>query len=423
MTFTFFSNTFLSFTLLSVLRGVNSLAIPWTSCPKEPIAAAWYAGWHATKGFPLSSIPWDKYNTLIYSFATTTPSVDGLSLDGSEPSVFPDFVSQAHEHGVAAHISIGGWSGGRYFSSNLATPENRTAFVQTLANFADKYNLDGINFDWEYPNNQGIGCNIINVNDTENFLSFLQEFRANPVGASLTLSAATPVLPFRDATGKSSTDVSGFADVLDYIAIMNYDVWGSWSSFVGPNAPLNDTCAASANQEGSAVSAVKAWTAAGMPADKIVLGVAAYGHSFSVAPSDAFADGSETELVAYPKFNSSNQPLGGSWDNTGGVDACGVFEPQGGTFTFWNLIDGGFLTSDGKAARSIYYRYDGCSQTPYIYNKISEVMISFDNPQSFSAKGSYIAETGLAGFVMWEAGGDYDDLLLAAIRATSGFTS
>jgi chitinase len=34
-----------------------------------PVAAAWFAGWHATDGFPLSSISWEKYNTLYYSFA------------------------------------------------------------------------------------------------------------------------------------------------------------------------------------------------------------------------------------------------------------------------------------------------------------------------------------------------------------------
>ena len=50
-------------------------------------------------------------------------------------------------------------------------------------------------------------------------------------------------------------------------AIMNYDVWGSFSSGVGPNAPLDDACAPA--KEGSATSAVKAWTAAGFPASKV----------------------------------------------------------------------------------------------------------------------------------------------------------
>ena len=143
---------------------------------------------------------------------------------------------------------------------------------------------------------------------------------------------------------------------------MDYDVWGLWSSFVGPNAPLNDTCAPAADQQGSAVSAVKAWTDAKMPPNKIVLGVAAYGHSYSVPPADAFSDGSD-QLTPYPKFNASNQPLGDAWDNTGSTNVCGVFQPQGGTYHLWSLIDDGFLTVKGDPAPGIYYRYDECSQT------------------------------------------------------------
>ena len=47
-------------------------------------------------------------------------------------------------------------------------------------------------------------------------------------------------------------------------------------------------------------------------------------------------------------------------------------------------------------------------------------MVSFDNPQSFAAKGSYIKEAGLRGFAMWEAGGDYNDTLIDAIRLAAG---
>jgi chitinase len=168
--------------------------------------------------------------------------------------------------------------------------------------------------------------------------------------------------PFKDASGNPLNNVSCFADVIDYIAVMNYDVWGSWSSTVGLNAPLNDTCAAPANQQGSAVSGVKAWNDAGMPLNKIVLGVASYGHSFSVTPSDAFMS-DMTTLAAYPAFNASNQPLGDAWDSAGGVDVCGVYEGPGGAFNFWGLVDNGFLTEDGVPVGDIYYRYDECSQT------------------------------------------------------------
>jgi chitinase len=48
---------------------------------------------------------------------------------------------------------------------------------------------------------------------------------------------------------------------------MNYDVWGSWSPDVGPNAPLDDSCAPV--QAGSATSALKAWTNAKFPAAQV----------------------------------------------------------------------------------------------------------------------------------------------------------
>ncbi|KAG2078202.1 hypothetical protein BDR04DRAFT_1147877 [Suillus decipiens] len=61
-----------------------------------------------------------------------------------------------------------------------------------------------------------------------------------------------------------------------------------------------------------------------------------------------------------------------------------------------------------------------CSHTPYAYNETSQVMISFDNARSFSVKGRYIKDTGLRGFAMWEAAGDYDDILLDSIRKAMG---
>ncbi|KIK76574.1 glycoside hydrolase family 18 protein [Paxillus rubicundulus Ve08.2h10] len=66
--------------------------------PTQPVAAAWYTGWRALDGLPLSHVSWDKYNTLIYAVAATTPSVHNLSLDASEPTVLPQFVDEAHKH-------------------------------------------------------------------------------------------------------------------------------------------------------------------------------------------------------------------------------------------------------------------------------------------------------------------------------------
>ncbi|KAI0743675.1 chitinase [Daedaleopsis nitida] len=388
-----------------------------TASDSSLVSAAWYAGWHSDD-FPLDQVSWSKYSHLTYSFAVTTPDVTQLSLEGSNPDLLPTFVDTAHKNGVKALVSVGGWTGSLYYSTAVGSPENRTAFVKTITDFATKYKLDGIDFDWEYPGSQGIGCNAINPDDTTNFLAFLEQLRADSVGKNLILTAATSIFPWVGPDGNRLSNVSGFAKQLDWIAIMNYDIWGSWSDAVGPNAPLDDTCASSANQQGSAVSAVAQWSAAGMPANQIVLGVAAYGHSFHVSPSAAVS--SDGQMNAYPAFDKDQQPNGDKWDDAAGTDECGNAAGPGGNFDFWGLIDSGFLQANGTVAAGIDYKFDTCSQTAYVYNEQTNIMVSFDDARAFSAKGAFIKSQKLRGFAMWEAGGDSKDILLDSIRAAAG---
>lgn len=219
--------------------------------------------------------------------------------------------------------------------------------------------LPPLSSSWEYPNSQGIGCNTISNQDTPNFLSFLSELRAHPIGKGLILTAAVPITPWNDPDGNPS-DIAPFAKLLNHIAIMNYDIWGSWLPAVGPDAPLNDTCVSSQYQQGSAVSAVKAWTAAGLPTNQLVLGVPAYGHSFLVDKSVALTV--QGEIAAYPKFEPE-QPRGDSSDADSGVDVCGAQGGYSGIFNFWGLVEGKFLDERGEPLQGIYYRYDECSQT------------------------------------------------------------
>ncbi|KAF8217758.1 glycoside hydrolase family 18 protein [Mycena galopus ATCC 62051] len=393
----------------------------------DVIASAWYPAWLADD-FPPSSIPWSKYNAMTFAFATTTPDVSTIALDDVSAQALQPFVSDAHSNGVSALLSIGGWSGSQYYSTAVATAANRTAFAQTILNLVTQYDLDGIDFDWEYPGKIGLPCNIVNPDDSANFLLFLQELRSQPTGVNLVLTAAVGIEPFVGSDGQPMTDVSAFSAVLDRIAIMNYDVWGSWSPTVGPNAPLNDTCAPPADQDGSAVSAVNAWTAANFPAGQescnrsqpqITLGLAAYGHSFSVAPSAAI--NSTSSVALYPDFNAAAQPLGSS-DTPGdtSLDPCG--DPNGisGIFTFAGLISSGFLNSNGTAATGIDYVYDTCSQTPFVYNKTSQVMVSYDDATSFAAKGRFINAQGLLGFAVWDVTGDQNDILLDSLHEAMG---
>ncbi|KAH9477623.1 Chitinase A1 [Psilocybe cubensis] len=400
----------------------------------DVVATGWYPGWLGSQ-LPPNEISWTKYSALTFAFATTTPDPSVIALDDESAALLPTFVNEAHNNCVDALLSIGGWTGSIYYSTAVGSADNRTTFVKAILDLVNTYALDGIDFDWEYPSRQGIGCNTISDDDSANFLSFLEELREDPVGADLTLTAAVGLTPFAGPGGIPLSDVSAFADVLDHIAIMNYDVWGAWSTDVGPNAPLNDSCAAV--QAGSATSAVKAWTDAGFPASKanislisnvealsnscelfhakIVLGVAAYGHSFHVATNDALDNAGN--LALYPPFDKSQQPLGDS-DIPGAPpseDECGNPVGVSGTFNFNGMVAAGFLDTNGNAAAGIDYRFDNCSQTPFVYDPNNQTMISYDDQTSFAAKGRFIDENGLAGFAIWHVAGDYNDTLLNAI--------
>jgi chitinase len=88
----------------------------------------------------------------------------------------------------------------------------------------ERFGLDGIDIDWEYPNGSGAG-NEYSSDDAENLLTFLEELRKT-LPPSAKLSAATALWPFAGKDGQPLSDVSRFARVLDWIMLMNYDVWG-----------------------------------------------------------------------------------------------------------------------------------------------------------------------------------------------------
>ncbi|KAK7985773.1 hypothetical protein PG988_003395 [Apiospora saccharicola] len=340
------------------------------------VASTYFAGYHVNKGFPVADMPFEKYTDVKYAFAETEP--DGsLNLTLSAPDQIPAFVWAAKAKNVKAMISIGGWTGSRYFSSMIGSAANRTAFVKTCLDLVSQYKLDGLDFDWEYPNRQGLGCN-------------------------------------------SSTDLGAFATVLDYVMIMNYDIYGAWAATAGPNAPLAFACDARNNQGGGKEGIAK-WNAAGLPMNKIVLAVAAYSHSFSVTPSNAFPNGTSGPLSAYPVQNSTNRLQGGSWDSDPPIDPCGNPQPHSGTWTFRAMIEEGkFLDAQGNPAKGMAAGYDDCSQTPFLYDQARQTFISYDNAKSLTVKGEYVKSSGLAGFATFEAGGDFNNILVDAIRTAVG---
>jgi len=118
----------------------------------------------------------------------------------------------------------------RHFSAAVATEGSRKKFASNILDAYNRFSLDGIDIDWEYPGQQGNAGNGVSSSDTANFLRFLQHLRSMlPPSAKIT--AATQIVPFAGSNGHPLQDVSEFAKVVDWILLMNYDVWGCTPSF------------------------------------------------------------------------------------------------------------------------------------------------------------------------------------------------
>ncbi|KAJ1892836.1 hypothetical protein LPJ81_005480, partial [Coemansia sp. IMI 209127] len=366
----------------------------------EPNVVGYYASWaqQATAGVDFS-----KYTHINLAFGV--PAQDGtISFD--QTLSLPNIVGQIHGNNTKALVSIGGWTDSCYFSTLVKDTSASNPFITNIVNFVESNNLDGIDIDWEYPGRAGNDGNIIDeANDTPNYLKFVTNLRAAFTskfgnGAKL-ITMAVRVQPF-DVNGSPSSDVSGFAKVVDFANIMQYDINGAWIATTGPNAPLN-------YQEGKAtplsfVTAIEAWTGAGWPASQINVGLAFYGRA-----TNALVD------MSLESTNQYQAQQEGVLPNCGG-NTEGVWQ--------WNSMRTMGVLSSPSTATAPWVRYwDDVTQTPWLFNPSINQFVSYDDPQSIGVKINYAKSLGIAGAMVWSMDMDYNSELLDTIHSSWDGTS
>jgi len=293
-------------------------------------------------------------------------------------------------------------AGCSYFSTLVKTTAARTKLAKAMYAFVTKYNADGIDLDWEYPGSQGIGCNKISTADSANLLLFLKELRT-VFGTTQLITAAVATSTFTGANGSPLKDVSAYADYLSYINLMTYDLVGTWDTYSSSASPLR-TCGSDA----SATSAVAAWTAAGFPASKILLGIPAYATSFTTKSSTLATttiDGYKTKIR---QKISKTIPKGDSSDSkASGTDVCGVKSSgYSGQYLQKELISEGLLSSDELTGKGGYQRvWDTCTQTPFLFSKTKKHFITYEDSKSVAQKVSWARKKGLAGVMLFDTTG------------------
>lgn len=360
-----------------------------------------------------SAIPYKLYTDLIFFVATPeanfTIGTGGIEQDEWD-QLAHDFVKRSKAAGVQPRYAVGGWTDSRFFSDLVLNQKNRERFSNVLKKFGLKYGFEGVDLDWEYPNDVAIGCNVYRPSDLENFGLFIATLRR--IWPQAELSAAVALTGLNSVNGSATKeDVKLLVKNLDFINIMAYDVFGGWSDTTGPNAPFRSDCAPDGiGQTTSIVDSVKVYKSLGFKDRQIVIGLPGYGRAFRLIKPvlKTIKKGNQSFKIYQEKSNKT--PEGGLTDDPPGIDVCGNQTDYEGLWRYVELIDQGFLTSDGKKGQKGFKRYfDDCSQTPFIANQT--IFISYDDEQSFKVKTKFAKTKGLAGVFVFDTQGPDEALL------------
>ncbi|KAG7096817.1 hypothetical protein E1B28_004226 [Marasmius oreades] len=359
------------------------------------LVMAYYSSW-LSDILPPDEIDYSRFDIVFYAFIIPDSS-HNLGFAGESPDVLTQLVDHAHKHEKKVLISIGGWTGSAHFSSAVENEEQRRLFANNIDDFYRKYNLDGIDIDWEYPGRQGDPGNELDSSDSANFLEFLKLLRSVlPPNAKITAAATT--LPFAGPAGQPMEDVSEFANVLDWVLLMNYDTWGTTSN-PGPNAPLSDTCNNSTQSASSAAAGFNAWTNAGFPARQLVLGLPSYGY---------ISESTQTHL----RTRSDGPSVSDSDDFTR------LKIPEGGdqgSVSVREMVKQGALVQNGSeltAAGGFTSEWDECSSTPFLRSQKAKQVVPFDNARSIGMKAEFVRRTRMRGVNFFDLQGDTNSYVL-----------
>lgn len=108
-------------------------------------------------------------------------------------------VKNAHKHSTKVVLSIGGWTGSQHFSDAVSSSSNRETFASNIATIVTKYNLDGIDLDWEYPGSAGATNDYASA-DSANLALLLKQIRKK-LGSKKLITMAVSVQPFTGPNG------------------------------------------------------------------------------------------------------------------------------------------------------------------------------------------------------------------------------
>ena len=274
-------------------------------------------------------------------------------------------------------ISVGGWSWSKNFSDAVLTDSSTKNFANSCIDIVATYNLDGVDIDWEYPGMLG-DSNTYRPEDKQHY-TLLFKYLREGLDSLTKLTNAKYLVTTAVGASQSYIDHSEMDKVqlyADYINLMSYDYKGGSDTVSGHHTNLY--ASSGAEGEESADKSIKAFIVAGVPPEKLVMGIAFYGKAWEMQSNDN--DG------LYRKTQK------------------GI---RGGGFTY---------LKDSVINKNGFIRYwDKKASAPYLFHADQKIFISYDDEQSVKNKCDYVKKYNLGGVMFWEYNSDKKEYLLKAI--------
>lgn len=274
-------------------------------------------------------------------------------------------------------ISIGGWSWSGNFSDAVLTPDSRYKFAKTSVDIVADYDLDGVDIDWEYPGQIGDN-NVFRPEDKQNYTLMFEAIRKELDELSKNTGK---YYELTTAVGASysyieHTEMDKAVKYLDYVNLMTYDFYTSGDS-AGHHSNLYPP--EDYDKDASAHKTFHLFVEAGVPADKLVMGLPFYGRSWIMKSADK---------------HGINMPVEG--------------RARGGGYTY---------IKDSLVNKNGFVRYwDENAKAPYLFNSETNQLITYDDEESVKLKCEYVIDNNMAGMMFWQYASDTNEYLLDAIN-------
>lgn len=308
---------------------------------------------------------------LIYSFAKINNNKLVIK-DKNEAILYQTINSlKAKNPKLKILLSVGGYLfGSKGFHPMVDSSTSRLEFINSAVLFLRNHNLDGLDISWIYPN----------VKDNTHFIELIHELAEAFHKDSIKSTKDRLLLTTGVSAGRQMIDnsyqIKKLATEVDFINLLSFDFHGSWekSLTTGHNSPLRKGqldrgTTAYYNVE----YAVEYWINKGMPAEKVVMGIPTYGHTFTLASA-------ETSVGA----------------PTSGPGAAGPITKSPGFLAYYEICQ--FL--QGANITRLQEQ-----QVPYAVK--GNQWLGYDDVESVKTKVQFLKNLSLGGAMIWSI--DMDD--------------